>query len=172
MPMPMPVYADGTTLGELGTAEVLMVTLLRLWVAERSGATGNDPALDWRSAFVAAGVAEQGVPAFGCFMDIIASTALRTLHTRPLRCAMLGTDEARLLQLISLLQRDRLVPAVEILADFLPPTAMRLARKVGKALADIFASANLVVPLRHAEAATYLSFAPSAHAAPGLALVQ
>jgi hypothetical protein len=170
--MPLPVYAEDTMVRDLGTAEMFTVTLLRLWVAQRSGATGNDPSLDWRNAFVAARIAEHGVPAFGCFMDIIASAALRTLHTRPLRCSMLGADEARLLQLISLLQRDRLVPAVEILADFLPPAAVRLARQVGKVLADILLSANLSIPLRHAEAAAYLSFAPNAHATPGLALVQ
>jgi hypothetical protein len=171
MTMPASVYAEETTLQQLGTAELLLVTVLRLWVSERNGASAGDPALDWRPAFGVAHV-KDGIPAFACLMDIIASAALRTVHTRPRQCSMLGSDEARLLQLISLLQRDRHGPAADILADFLPPTAVRLALRVSQVLAATLATAGLIVPLRHAEAAAYLSLAPSAHATPGLALMQ
>lgn len=166
---PLPVYAEDTRLTELGTAELFIVTVLRLWLAGRL--EQSNAAADWRSGFAAARIAKQGVPAFGCFMDIIASTAIRTVRLRPLRCAMLGQDEARLLQLISLFQHKRLEPAEEVLAEWLPPAAVRLAERVGLALAAALTAASLIVPLRHAQAAEYHRLAPTAHAMPGLFLV-
>ena len=166
---PPPVYAEDTKLTELGTAELFIVTVLRLWVFGRLE-TGN-AVVDWQSAFVAAGIEKQGVPAFGCFMDIIASAAVQSVRVRPPRCMMLGRDEGRLLQLISLFQRDRRELAVSLLAAWLPAAAVRLAERVGQALAAALAAGNLIVPLRHAEAAEYRRSALSAHATPGLALL-
>jgi hypothetical protein len=104
-------------------------------------------------------------------MDIIASTAIRTIRVRPLRCPILGCDEARLLQLISLFQRDRPEAGAALLAEWLPPAAVRLAERVALALAAALAEAKLIVPLRHAEAAHYRRLTLNAYATPGLALV-
>jgi hypothetical protein len=81
---------------------------------------------------------------------------------------MLGADEARLLQLFSLLQREMNDPAVAILADWLPPSAVRLAARVGGALAVALRDGALIVPLRHREAAVCHRWAD---AAPGVVLV-
>ncbi|HWB49295.1 MAG TPA: hypothetical protein VG651_09310 [Stellaceae bacterium] len=163
-----PTYAEDTRITELGTAEAFIVMVLRLWVAARLET--DNAVLDWQSAFVAAGVEEQGVPAFGCFMDIVASTAVRSVRVRPIRCMLLGRDEARLLQLVSLFQHDRRELAIAALAEWLPPAAVRLADRVGQALAAALGAGHLTVPLRHREAVQYRRLA-AAHAMPGFALV-
>jgi hypothetical protein len=166
---PPPVYADDTSLFDLGTPELFIVTVLRLW------AVGcNDPIrpTDWPSAFRAAGVEQRGASAFGSLMRVVAGAARRPLDIRVRQCRGLGRDEGMLLRLISLMQRDRMVEARAILADWLPPAAVRLVVGDARVLAAAFAQAELIVPLRHAEAASRLSLAACAHATPGLALLQ
>src|ERR1700685_3740899 len=98
------VYADDTTLFDLGTAELFVVTVLRLWA---------DPAppADWRNEFRVAGMVPEGEPAFGSLMWVVACAARRALDVRERHCPGLGRDEGMLLRLISLLQRDRAVEA-------------------------------------------------------------
>jgi hypothetical protein len=159
------VYADDTTLFDLGTAELFVVTVLRLWA---------DPAplADWRSAFRVAGALPGGAPAFGSLMWVVAGAARRALDVRERRCPALGRDEGMLLRLISLLQRDRTVEAAAVLAEWLPPAGVRLAAREAGMLAMALAGAGLMVPLRHVEAAELSRLAACAHATPGLVLLQ
>jgi hypothetical protein len=159
------VYADDTILFDLGTAELFVVTVLRLWA---------DPAplADWRSAFRAARMAPGAAPAFGSLMWVVAGAARRALDVRERQCRELGRDEGMLLRLISLLQRDRVVEAASVLAEWLPPAGVRLAAREAEILADALAGAGLIVPLRHVEAAALPRLAVCAHATPGLALLQ
>ena len=159
------VYADDTTLFDLCTAELFVVTLLRLWA---------DPArpADWWGAFRAAGVPPEGAPAFGSLMWVVAGAARRALDVRERQCRELGRDEGMLLRMISLLQRDRAVEAASVLAEWLPPAGVRLAAREAGALAAALAGAGLIVPLRHVEAAALPRLAACAHATPGLALLQ
>jgi hypothetical protein len=158
------VYADDTTLFDLGTAELFVVTVLRLW-------PDPVPLADWRSAFRVAGV-PGGAPAFGSLMWVVAGAARRALDVRERQCRELGRDEGMLLRLISLLQRDRVVEAASVLAEWLPPAGVRLAAREAEILADALAGAGLIVPLRHVEAAALPRLAVCAHATPGLALLQ
>jgi hypothetical protein len=171
MPQPNspPVYADDTSLFDLGTPELFIVTVLRLWAAGR-----GDPIrpTDWPSAFRAAGVERRGTSAFGSLMRVVAGAAGRPLDVRARQCRGLGRDEGMLLRLISLMQRDRMVEASTILADWLPPATVRLVTRDARTLAGTLAEAGLTVPLRHAEAASWSSLAAYAHATPGLALLQ
>jgi hypothetical protein len=166
---PPTVYADDTTLFELCTAELFVVTVLRLWAAGFGGAARF---VDWASAFHAVGIEQGGAPAFGSLMRVVASAARRPLDVRPRQCRGLGRDEGLLLRLVSLVQHDRLVEASALLADWLPRAAVRLAVRDACVLADALAQAGLVVPLRHAEAAALARLAACAHATPGLALLQ
>jgi hypothetical protein len=174
MPMsqnaPPPVYAEETDMNELGPAEVIVVAALRLWVGGARRSAG--PLSDWRGILQIAGIADPGVTAFGCLMDIVAGTAIRTILVRPRFCRMLGCDEGRLLQLASLLQHGRGAVAAEILGEWLPPEAAALAERVAAVLAVALAEANLVLPLRHSEAASIGSGGPGGYAMPGLALLQ
>jgi hypothetical protein len=163
------VYADDTTLFDLCTAELFLVTVLRLWAA---GHGGSIPPAEWPSAFRAAGIERGGAPAFGSLMWVVAGAARHPLDVRPRHCRGLGHDEGLLLRLISLMQRDRLVEASTILAEWLPTAAVRLAAREAGALAAALAQAGLIVPLRHAEAAVVSRLAACAHATPGLALLQ
>jgi hypothetical protein len=159
------VYADDTMLFDLGTAELFVVTVLRLWA-------DPVPLADWRSAFRAAGIAPGGAPAFGSLMWVVAGAARRALDVRERRCRGLGRDEGMLLRLISLLQHDRAVEAASVLAEWLPPAAVRLAAPEAGVLAVALARVGLIVPLRHVEAAALSRLAACAHATPGLALLQ
>jgi hypothetical protein len=168
------VYAEDTTLFDLCTAELFVVTVLRLWAA--GGADSAPPEYCqseyWLGAFRAAGIAHGAVPAFGSLLRVVAGAARLPLDVRPRPCRWLGRDEGRLLRLISLLQRDRRVEASAVLADLLPPAAVRLAARAAGVLAAALAEAGLLVPLRHAEAAALHRLAACAHATPGLALLQ
>jgi hypothetical protein len=166
---PPPVYADDTSLFDLRTPELFIVTVLRLWAA---GHGDTIRPADWPNAFRAVGIEEGAAPAFGSLIRIVASAARRPLDIRVRHCRWLGGDEGRLLRLISLMQRDRLVEASAVLADWLPPAAARLVMRDAQILADALARSGLVVPLRHAEAASWSSLAAYAHATPGLALLQ
>ncbi|HWB50718.1 MAG TPA: hypothetical protein VG651_16540 [Stellaceae bacterium] len=166
---PASVYADDTTLCDLCTAELFVVTVLRLW---RSGANDPDRPEYWARAFRAAGIATGGAPAFGSLMRVVAGAARHPLDVRPRACRRLGRDEDLLLRLISMLQGDRRGEASRLLDVWLPPAAAGLATRPAEALAMALAGVGLVVPLRHAEAAALSRLAACAHATPGLALLQ
>jgi hypothetical protein len=163
------VYGDDTTLFDLNTAELFLVTVVRLWAAGRS-----DPVqpVDWPSAFRVAATRPEAVPAFDALMGVIADGAREPIDIRPRPCCWLGRDEGRLLRLISLLQRDRVVEASALLPAWLLPAAARLALRHASILAAALAGVGLVVPLRHAQAAALSLLAACAHATPGLALLQ
>jgi hypothetical protein len=163
------VYAEDTTLFDLCTAELFVVTVLRLWM---SGGDDPDHPAYWRRAFGVAGIAPGGAPAFGSLMRAVAGAALQPLDVRQRTCRGLGRDEGLLLRLISLLQSDCVDEASKLLAAWLPPAAARLVSRPAECLATALAGAGLMVPLRHAEAARVHRSAACAHATPGLALVQ
>jgi hypothetical protein len=152
------VYAKDTTLFDLCTAELFVVTVLRLWM---SG--DDDPVRPeyWPRAFRAAGITPGGAPAFGSLMRVVAGAARQLLDVRPRTCRGLGRDEARLLRLISLLQSDRRGEASRLLAAWLPPAAAKLASRPAECLAAALAGAGLMVPLRHAEAVTIHRLIPT-----------
>jgi hypothetical protein len=82
----------------------------------------------------AAGIEDEGAPAFDILFRIVLQSAKRPLDVRCPCCAHLGKDEAWLLQLASLLQRERLEEAAAVLGEWLPPSALRMALLPAKAL--------------------------------------
>jgi hypothetical protein len=167
---PRPVYASNTPLAELCTAELFVMSSLRLWVLPYTDPAGRHP--DWRHGFARAGIAEAGADGFDALFQIVASTARRSLDVRSPRCTRLGEDEAWLLQLTSLLQQRRSLDTAAILGDWLPSAAVRMAMEPAERFAASLTERGLHLPYRHAEAAASHLLAPSAHAARGLALVQ
>src|SRR5262249_43670531 len=95
-------YPENHPLAELGTAELLLVTAMRLWSLPLRDPTGHHP--DWRPGFVAATIDDDGIPAFAALFDLVAVASRRAFDVRCLRCPRLGDDEAALLQLVSLIQ--------------------------------------------------------------------
>jgi hypothetical protein len=167
---PTPVYAVNEPLADLRTAELFVVSSLRLWVLPHRDPTGIHP--DWRGGFVAADIDDFGAPAFDQLFQIVAAAARRSLDVRCQRCARLGGDEGFLLQLLSLLQRERTEAAAAILGDWLPPAAARLALLPAKGFAAALMEGGLSIPVRHAEAASADYLGAAAYADRGLALVQ
>jgi hypothetical protein len=163
------VYGENTTLFDLCTAELFVVTVLRLWM---HGDDDPDRPDYWRRAFRVAGIAPGGAPAFASLMRVVAGAARCPLDVRPRPYCGLGRDEGAVLRVISLLQRDCRRELCRLLAAWLPPTAARLAVRPAGSLAVALAGAGLLVPLRHPEAAGLHGLAACAHATPGLALLQ
>lgn len=168
MSCPKPVYAADLPLGQLRTAELLMVSAVRLWTMPYRDPQTRHP--DWRGAFVAAGVSDDGIPAFEALFRIVAAGCRRPLDLRCIHAATLGEDEGRFLQGLGLLQHGQDKPAVAIFADWLHPVAARLALSPARSLAAALTRGGLFIPRRHAEAMR--SRRPwRAHADPGLYLV-
>lgn len=164
-PRPCCVYADEAPLAELGTAELLVVASIRLWALPVKYPEESHP--DWRAGFCAAGIEDEGAPAFDILFQIVLRSAKRPLDVRCPCCAQLGKDEAWLLQLASLLQRERLEGAAAILGEWLPPATLPMALLPAKCFADALSAGRLRIPLRHARAAVQADYADR-----GLALVQ
>lgn len=166
---PKPVYAADTPLATLVTTELLLVGTLRLY-AIPSPARHKDDVV-WTRGLIAAGIAATAVPAFHGLFAIAASAGSRPLEVGHPRCRRLAQDEARLLQLTSLLQQRRAEMAMAILAEWLPPAAARLALAPARQLAAALTMGGLTVPLRHEEAADIVR-AVGTYADRGLVLVQ
>jgi hypothetical protein len=161
---PPPADAVNMPLAELRTAELLVVASLRLW---------RDPARsrpDWCGGFAAAGLEAQDIAAFDRLIRIVATAARRDLDIRCRTDTRLGAEEARMLRLVSLLQRNRRPEAAVLLGDWVPPAAARVALSPAQRFAAALADCGLTLPLR-AAAATDLQRGNALHPDRGLALV-
>lgn len=170
LPLPELAYAPNTAVAELRTAEMFVVSTLRLWAAPHRAP--DEEHSDWRTGCRAAGIEHRGVPAFDTLLRIVVTATRRPLDIRCARCPHLGEDEAWMLQLVSALQCNRRDEAETILGVWLPPAAARMAMLPAMGFALALAGGGLVIPLRHREAAQVERLAPAAHAQRGLALVQ
>ena len=104
--------------------------------------------------------------------DVVSATQTRSgREAEKSRCSRLGADEGALLRLVSLLQYDRVCLATMILADWLQPTAARMAMLPARGLAEALAHGGLAIPLRHGRVDVALS-SPPPRVDPGFALVQ
>lgn len=168
MSLPRPVYRSDTPLAELGTAELFVIALTRLWAAAHGESAR--PAMDWRSGFAAVGVAGESSESFDYLLQILAVATRRTLDVRHPHCSTLGRDEAWLLRIISLLQHRSCAEVELILSYWLPPAPVRVASLHAQRFANALAEAELVIPLRHCDAAVPRPIAPS-YQNPGLLLV-
>jgi hypothetical protein len=163
---PEPAYPTNAPIEQLRTPELFVLAALRHWVAPHRDPAGTHG--DWRGAFRAAAIEETGAPSFDSFCRILGTAALSPLDVRCVKCARLGEDEAWLLQLVSLMQRDRVIEAAAILEHWLPRAAARIAFAYVGSFAAAMAGAHLVVPHRPGlEAASAM---PQVHR-PALALV-
>jgi hypothetical protein len=139
-----PDYPPRTRVAALRTAELLVITTLRLWVAPLRDPGRDHP--DWRGGLEAAGLAAGAAAAFDTLMRILAGCARQRLDVRCPRCPELGADEARCQQLTRALQADRWQVAGAILDLWLPPAAARMAMVPAAGLARALADSGLFIP--------------------------
>ena len=168
MSIPEPTYSAKTLLSELLTPEIFVVLLIRLRVAAQFD-PGSQPE-DWRAGMRAAGVSGAGADAFDLLMQLFGSVLRFPLDVRSLRCGGLGQGEALLLQVICLLQHARLDAAEAVLSRWLPPGASRIAAQQAQRFGRALATAHLVIPMRHIEAA-HMDLAREQTCDRGMALV-
>jgi hypothetical protein len=167
---PEPAYPTNAPIEELRTPELFVLAALRHWVAPQRDPGGTHG--DWRGAFEAASIEDTAAPSFDSFLRILGTAALAPLDVRCVKCARLGEDEAWMLQLVSLMQRDRVIEAAAILDHWLPRATARIAFAHVGSFAAAMAGARLVVPHRpglHEAAAAAASAPPTRR--PQLALV-
>ena len=165
-----PAYALDAPLSELRTAEILIVATVRLWALRHMEPEAGHP--DWRGGLAVAGADADAIASFGGLLAIIAAVPRRPLDVRCTCCQTLGADEGRFLQAIGFLQRDLRQSAGEIMADWLPPAALRIAMAAAHALAAALARCDLILPARCPTADRLRAAAAPACADPGLARVQ
>jgi hypothetical protein len=163
---PDPAYPQDTPISELRTAELFVLAAVRLWAAPHRQPGKAHP--DWRGSFAAAGIEKAGMPGFDALLRILATAALFPLDVRCARCAKLGEDEAWMLQLVSLLQRDKIIEAGGILEHWLPRAGARIAFTYAVEFAAAMAGVGLTVPHRPGSHAATVH---GVRTAPRLALV-
>ncbi|HEY4136739.1 MAG TPA: hypothetical protein VGO34_16165 [Alphaproteobacteria bacterium] len=147
---PLAAYPAGTQLDELRTAESFLVVAVRFWTARRLEPNAGHG--DWRTGFRAAGVCDIGAACFGSFLNIIEAAAYRPITLGCPHCGDVTEDEARLLCVVGLLQRERGNDAALLLADWLPPAAVRVAADYAFGFATALSEARLTMPERRPEA--------------------
>lgn len=138
-------YAFEMPLRELRTAELLLVTTLRLYAVSRHGHAKPD----WRSGLRAAGLDAASIEGFFDFFGAVGATARRRLDVGCPHCQVLSPDEGLFLQLIAALQRGRIQQAATVLEDWTTSDTPTRTLVPIRIFADALAQAGLIIPPRH-----------------------
>jgi len=142
-------YPENTSMTELCTGELFAVMAVRFWAqAYRDPDEGRDR---WQAGFAAADISDEGATAFNALLLIVAVSAQRPLDVRCPKCLSLGDDEAVLLQMLGLSQRNCVTGAELVLMNWVPPAAARTALPFIASLAQAMAERGLWIPQRPAE---------------------
>lgn len=155
----MPPYVAEMPLAGLKTAELFLLTTLRLWLAAQCRAAIPD----WRRGLAAAGLAEDGAPDLDMALRILIA-GVRTLDSRETAHPRLSADEARLLRLFSALQHGDTGEAVEILQAWLPSNPLRWLLRYARSFVGVMATQRLILPDRMPEDRPHFALRASASA--------
>jgi hypothetical protein len=139
----VPPYVAEMPLAGFKTAELLLLTTLRLWLAAQRRASVPD----WRRGLAAAGLIEDGAPDLDMTLRILTAGA-RTLDSRETAHPRLSADEARLLRLFAALQHGDIGEAVAILQAWLPSKPLRWLIRYARSFVGVMASKKLILPDR------------------------
>jgi len=154
-------------LSELGTAELFVLSSLRLWFLSHCDRDNSYP--DWRQAFETASIGKMGTWGFDRLCRIVGTTTIRSLDVHWLHCIRIGAYESSLLQTLGYLHHNQLADAEVTLLEWCPPTAVRLALEAGQAFVTALELHGLMIPIRDHE--TVPARAPSIAAPSGSALL-
>jgi hypothetical protein len=139
----VPPYVAEMPLAGFKTAELFLLTTLRLWLTAQRRATVPD----WRRGLAAAGLAEDGAPDFDMTLRILIA-GTRQLDSRETAHPRLSADEARLLRLFGALQHGDVAEAVAILQAWLPSKPLRWFIRYARSFVGVMASKKLILPDR------------------------
>lgn len=129
---------------DLRTAEALVVSVLRLWAEPLREPDRQHP--HWQDGMTAAGLSNDAAVAFDTLMRIVLAATTRPLDLHRPPCPALGTDEARLLDMLRLVQQDRHGEAGLLMNDWLPLAGVRMAMAPLCVLASALTRAGLQMP--------------------------
>lgn len=138
--------APAARIGQLRTAELLVLAAARLWVADYLDPHRHGP--NWRDGFRAAGLDRASGDQFDALFAVLAAGAIREIGFHRPTCACLGADEVLLLRVFCQLQRGRAEAAERLLAAVLAPAAVRLALLPAGRVAMAMAGAGIFLPNR------------------------
>lgn len=156
--------ADGhARVRDLGMAEQLVVSSLRLWAEPLRQPEGTHPR--WQDGLTAAGLSNDAAVALDTVLRITIAAATRPLDIHRPHCPMLGQDEALLLDMIGLSQVGRHGEAGILLSDWLALVGVRMALAPLCVLAGAMENAGLRLLVALAEEAPAPS--PARHARTG-----
>jgi hypothetical protein len=142
-----PSVTGAVRLRDLDTAELVIVSTLRLWIAAVCGPLRHDTA-NWYDGLAAAGVTEQPAMAFHEMMEAIVAGVSGPLDFRPRPCRHLGRDESRVLDLLRLLQHNCRCEAAQLLTGWMPAASRRVTGNLALRLAEGLRQAGLILPPR------------------------
>jgi len=155
----VPPYVAEMPLAGFKTAELFLLTTLRLWLAAQRRASVPD----WRRGLAAAGLAEDGAPDLDMTLRILIAGA-RTLDSRAAAHPRLSADEARLLRLFGALQHGDTGEAVEILQAWLPSKPLRWLLRYARSFVGVMATQKLILPDRMPDGRPHFALRASAGA--------
>ncbi len=149
---------------DLRTAEMLVVSVLRLWAEPLRLPEETHP--HWQDGLTAAGLVNDAAVAFDTVMRIVVAATTRPLDIHRPPCPTLGADEALLLDMIGLLQQGRHGEAGVLLADWLPLAGVRMAMAPLCILANALQRSGLRMPVVPANPTTNPIGGPATHGRP------
>jgi len=136
----------GDSLAGLGTASIVVVQLMRLWLQAPDGSSRRG--LGWRDGCRAAHLGDAGEGALAALMAAFAAGLADDLRVAAPTCPWIAPDEALMLHALALVQARRHAEADRALALRLPPAALRLALPAAVGLAVALEAGSLRVALR------------------------
>lgn len=140
----VPPYVAEMPVAGFKTAELFLLTTVRLWLAAHRRAS----AADWRQGLAAAGLLEDGAPDFDMALRLLSAAARPALSSRDTAHPRLSADEARLLQLFGALQRGEISDAVAELQAWLSAKPLRWLLRYAGSFARMMVSQRLILPDR------------------------
>ena len=135
---------DERRIHELTCSEQFVLWTARSWIAAFKRQQPVYPHL--RQGFEVAGIPD-GLFALDELMGLLASAARRQLDFRCVKCRHVGADEALLLRCLAACQSSRAAEIDQVLMDWLPPAAARMALRPAMLLAMQLDSIGMRVPM-------------------------
>jgi hypothetical protein len=155
----VPPYVAEMPLAGFKTADLVLLTTLRLWLATHRRVAVPD----WRRGLAAAGLADDGAPDLDMALRILIA-GVRQLDSRETAHPRLSADEARLLRLFGALQYGDTGEAVEILQAWLPSKPLRWLMRHARSFVGVMASQRLILPDRMGADQPHFALRASANA--------